>query len=58
MDYLLGLFSSSTIFQVQARWITVVLGLTGMATVMDTQEEEILEEEDNDGEMNDQSNAT
>jgi hypothetical protein len=23
MDYLLGLFSSSTIFQVRARWITV-----------------------------------
>jgi hypothetical protein len=23
MDYLLGLFSSSTIFQVRARWITI-----------------------------------
>jgi hypothetical protein len=42
----------------QEHTVTVVLGLTGMANAMATQEEEIIEEEDNDGEMNDQTNAT
>jgi hypothetical protein len=38
--------------------ITAVLGLTDMANAMATQEEEVQEEEDNDGEMNDQVNET
>jgi hypothetical protein len=38
--------------------ITAVLGLTDMANCMATQEEEILEEEDNDGAINDQVNET
>jgi hypothetical protein len=42
----------------QEHTVTVVVGLTGMANAMATQEEEILEEEDNDGEMNDQVNET
>jgi hypothetical protein len=42
----------------QEHTVTAVLGLTGMANAMATQVEEILKEEDNDGEMNDQVNET
>jgi hypothetical protein len=42
----------------QEHTITAVLGLTNMANAMATQEEQILEEEDNDGEMNVQVNET
>jgi hypothetical protein len=38
-------------------YVTAVLGLTGMAITMADQEQEQLEEEDNDGATNDQTNA-
>jgi hypothetical protein len=42
----------------QEHTITDILGLTDMANAMATQEEQILKEEDNDGEMDVQVNAT
>jgi hypothetical protein len=42
----------------QEHTITAVLGLTDVANAMATQEKELLEEEDNDGAMNDQVNET
>jgi hypothetical protein len=42
----------------QEHTITAVLGLTHAANAMATQEEQIMEEEDNDGAMNVQVNAT
>jgi ABC-type Zn2+ transport system substrate-binding protein/surface adhesin len=42
----------------QEHKITALLGLTDMASAMATQEEQILEEEDNDGAMNYQVNET
>jgi hypothetical protein len=42
----------------QEKKITAVLGLTDMANAMATQEEQILEEEDNDVAMNVQANET
>jgi hypothetical protein len=42
----------------QEHTITAVLGLTDVANAMATQEEQIIAEEDNDGEMNVQVNET
>jgi hypothetical protein len=42
----------------QEHTVTAVLGLTDMTNAMATQKEEILEEEDNDGAINDQVNET
>jgi hypothetical protein len=42
----------------QEHTITAVLGLTDVENAMATQEQQILEEEDNDGSMNDQVNET